>query len=118
MGSFHHKRQAPGNVSQERARGCQRHPRVWGVGFGQLKGQARNRWTGSEHAARKDLMILKVTGLIWSMNAALSRLFGRQTLGAVKKPPEICEFCEAGPQCRHRSAKIPCRKIRQTALFA
>jgi len=43
-------------------------------------------------------MILKVTGLIWSMNAALSRLFGRQTLGAVKKPPEICEFCEAGPQ--------------------
>jgi hypothetical protein len=55
------------------ARGVRDTQRVWGVGFGQLKGQARNRWTGSEHAARKDLMILKVTSLIWNTNAALSR---------------------------------------------
>ena len=34
VGSFHYKRQAPGGSRQERARGCQRHPRVWGVGFG------------------------------------------------------------------------------------
>jgi hypothetical protein len=34
VGSFHYKRQAPGGNRQERARGCQRHPRVWGVGFG------------------------------------------------------------------------------------
>ena len=34
VGSFHYKRQAPGGDRQERAKGCQRHPRVWGVGFG------------------------------------------------------------------------------------
>jgi hypothetical protein len=28
---------------------------------------------GSEHAARNDPMILKVVGLIWNTNAALSR---------------------------------------------
>ena len=32
-GSFQSKRQAPNRFGQERARGCQRHPRVWGVGF-------------------------------------------------------------------------------------
>jgi len=50
-----------------------RHPRVWGVDWGWLKGQARNRWTGSEHAARGDPMILRVLGTIWNMNAAVSR---------------------------------------------
>jgi hypothetical protein len=33
-GSFHYKGQAPGIVAARSARGCQRHPRVWGVGFG------------------------------------------------------------------------------------
>jgi len=66
-------KQAPGGYRQERAKVSSRHPRVWGVGFGWLKGQARNRNHGSEHAARKDLMILKVVRLIWSTNAALSR---------------------------------------------
>jgi hypothetical protein len=28
---------------------------------------------GSEHAARRDLMILKVVAVIWNRNAALSR---------------------------------------------
>jgi hypothetical protein len=63
-------------------------------------------------------MILKVTAPIWNTNAALSRLFGRQWLGAVKKRPEICEFGVAGPRRRHRSAKILCQKISQTSLFA
>ena len=53
--------------------GCLRHPRVWGVGFGWLKGQARNRWTGSEHAARDDPVIPWVVQSIWNTNTALSR---------------------------------------------
>ena len=77
-------------------------------------------------------MILKVTGTIWNTNAALSRLFGKQRLGPVKKRPgpvkrrlgavknrpESREFCDAPPQRRHRSAKIPCQKISQIAIFA
>jgi hypothetical protein len=67
-------------------------------------------------------MILKVTSLIWNMNTALSRLFGKQRLvvvknrrGAVKKPAKICD---APPQHCHASARIPCRKISQRAIFA
>jgi hypothetical protein len=35
---------------------------------------------GSEHAARKDLMILKVVPLIWNINAALSRSIVHQRI--------------------------------------
>jgi hypothetical protein len=41
-------------------------------------------------------MILKVTALIWSTNAALSSLFGKPWRGAVKKRPQIREFRCAG----------------------
>jgi hypothetical protein len=70
-------------------------------------------------------MILKVTTSIWNTNAALSRLFDNQRLGAakkrpgaVKKWPDIREICDARPQCRHLSAKISCRKIRQMTQAA
>jgi hypothetical protein len=33
VGSFHYKREAPGGQPGA-GEGCQRHPRVWGVGFG------------------------------------------------------------------------------------
>src|SRR4029078_2283829 len=85
------KGRSPALIGQERAKVSWRHPRVWGVGFGWLKGQARNRWTGSEHAARSDPVIPWVVGFIWNANAALSRLIALPFLTRLrnqrKSPP-------------------------------
>jgi hypothetical protein len=42
--------------------------------------------TGSEHAARKDLMILKVVRLIWNSKAADSRSIGARVKTSDKIP--------------------------------
>src|ERR1700712_1783178 len=56
-GFFPLKKQRPA-VFLPGARGVSETPACLGRRFWSLKGQARNRRTGSEHAARKDLMIL------------------------------------------------------------
>jgi hypothetical protein len=50
-------------------------------------------------------MILKVTRFIWNTNAALSRLFGKQRPGAVKKWREIREFRDVGPSAPPRQCQ-------------
>ena len=50
-----------------------RDTRVFGASVLLAEGASQKPLKGSEHAARKDLMILKVTAFIWRISAALSR---------------------------------------------
>jgi len=63
-------------------------------------------------------MILKVTGFIWSMNAALTRRNRQIWRGAVKKWPEIRARALPGTRRRHRIVAMLCRKFSQPAIFA
>jgi hypothetical protein len=55
------------------ARGVSETPACLGRRLWLAKGASQKPLQGSEHAARNDLMILKVVALIWNSNTADSR---------------------------------------------
>jgi hypothetical protein len=82
-------------------------------------GQARNRKTGSEHAARKDLMILKVTTVIWNTYTPLSRSIPAYGAGAVKGRRKLrLRIGAARRLSAVQTAKFSCNKFSQIGVFA
>jgi len=70
--SFIKSRKRPGGIAGTRD-GCLETPACRGRRWRLAEGASQKPLGGSEHAARDDLMILKVLWLIWSTNAAVSR---------------------------------------------